>query len=316
MTTRNQTIEQRITDHDTALVRLESATGQNLSELEAIKASTEEMKKKLGENSTQMTEMLKVLQLLTNREENANDDLVVNNGGQRNETYQSNNRLTKMEFPKFLGTNVEGWLCHVEHFYSIDATTDDEKVRMAVEHIDDIALLWHQSFVKSRGGSIDGISWLEYKTFIANRFATVIGPDAMGALASIKQTGSLQELCDEFDLALTKVTICDEYAVSLFLRAVNPEIGDPLRLLTLNNIPEAYMKAKIQKDILNMGQLSGNNRTYRPYVGGYNNRSNGMQSIGYKSSAANLPLLPAPLNKTKPMYTRKLSTKEIAEKKG
>ncbi|KAD2393740.1 hypothetical protein E3N88_40717 [Mikania micrantha] len=222
------------------------------------------------------------------------------------------NRFTKIDFPKFNGENIEGWLCKVEHFFVIDSTPDNLKVRYAIVHLEDIALLWHQSFVQSRGGSIEGMSWGEYKGFINSRFAEVLGQDAMGALANLKQQGTLRDFCKQFDLALTKVTICDEYAVSLFLRAVKPEIGYPLRLLRPRNLPEAYLLARIQDESINVLQPTPI-RTVKPAYSSFPASTNTKFSSGV--TASNLPLLPSPPLKSKPTVARRLSHKEIEEKR-
>lgn len=90
------------------------------------------LKLKPVEDSNQIADVLKNLLLLTNNNNNNNVETSIVNGGQkevgRDVGYPSNNQLTKMEFPKFLGTNVEGWFCRVEYFFSIDATPEEEKV--------------------------------------------------------------------------------------------------------------------------------------------------------------------------------------------
>ncbi|KAJ0828504.1 hypothetical protein HanRHA438_Chr17g0837961 [Helianthus annuus] len=65
--------------------------------------------------------------------------------------------MTKIEFPKFGGTNVEGWLCRVEHYFAVDGTPKGLKVKCVIIHLEDVSLLWRRSFVKSRGGSIEGM---------------------------------------------------------------------------------------------------------------------------------------------------------------
>ena len=305
-------------EHEVAMLRLESATSKNSEELEGIKM----MVVKNAENvvaikdqlEVQMSEILRSLQSLRNNEATVNN-LVNNRPESSNSGYNSNNnRLTKLDFPKFNGDNIEGWLCRVEHFFAIDSTPEHLKVRYAIVHLEDIALLWHQSFVQSRGGSIEGMSWMDYKSFISARFGEILGQDAMGSLATLKQTGSLKDFCKEFDIALTKVVICDEYAVSLFLRAVKPEIGYPLRLLRPKNLPEAYLLARIQEEAVSVGQ-SSNYRHNKPTYS-YNTTKttdSGLKAITNGSVSSSV--LPTPALKPKPLASRRLSPKEIEEKR-
>ncbi|XP_076935565.1 uncharacterized protein LOC143602280 [Bidens hawaiensis] len=187
---------------------------------------------------------------------------------------------------------------------------------MAVIHLEDMALLWHQSFIQPRGGSIDGMTWVEYKANISTRFAMVMDQNAMAALASLRQQDltidALQTLCHQFDLSLTRVTLCDEYAVSLFLNALKPEIGNPLKLLRPRTLPEAYMLARQQTDNLKLLPSSSYKTSYKP---SYKPVDSYPKSVYNPTpiSSANLPLLPAP--PYKPRTTRTLSTKEIADKR-
>ncbi|XP_076908279.1 uncharacterized protein LOC143565074 [Bidens hawaiensis] len=273
-------MDQRVQEHDLALIRLESATTKNTDNLASMKVQME----------NQMNEILKSIQALGNNQNNnnhhnADGGISSTSSPQYFPYHNSNNRLTKIEFPRFCGENLEGWLCRVEHFFEIDATTGNLKVRYAIVHLDDTALLWHQSFVKSRGGSVEGMPWSEYKEAIVARF--------------------------EFDLALTRVNICDEYAVSLFLRAIKSEIGNPVKLLRPRNLPEAYMLARVQNDN-NMSSIHSSKffkpsyASFVPKITDYGNR--GMGGI-------NNSLLPTPLLKPKPLNSRRLSHKEIEEKR-
>ncbi|XP_021995709.2 uncharacterized protein LOC110892882 [Helianthus annuus] len=281
-------MEQKLQEHDTTLLRLESVATKNAENIASMKTQME----------NQMNEIIRSIQALSN------------NQGQQAQVQQivspyhnSNNRLTKMEFPKFNGENIEGWMCRVEHLFDIDATPENLKVKFVIVHLEDIALLCHQSLVKSRGGSIEGMLWNEYKGFILARFGMGLNQYAMGALVDLRQTGSLSEFCKEFDLALTRVNICGEYAVSLFLRAIKPEIGNPFKLIRPRNLPKAYMLARIQED-----DNASYNRYSKPFKTSFS-------SINKPTGGPNIPLLPAPLPKPKPMSARRLSHKEIEEKR-
>ncbi|GKD29925.1 hypothetical protein Tco_1240703, partial [Tanacetum coccineum] len=50
---------------------------------------------------------------------------VVNGGGNRQQTQYS--RMTKVEFPKFSGDDVRGWIFRCEQFFLIDTILEDQK---------------------------------------------------------------------------------------------------------------------------------------------------------------------------------------------
>ena len=64
-------------------------------------------------------------------------------------------RYTKIEFPKFDGEDLEGWLFRCERFFQVDNTPADSQVKLAAIHMEGKALQWHQSFIKGRGGGDD-----------------------------------------------------------------------------------------------------------------------------------------------------------------
>jgi len=74
-------------------------------------------------------------------------------------------RLARVEFPKFLGEDVQGWIYKCDQFFEIDNVDEDVKVRIASIHLSERALQWHQSFMKSRSGR-EWPLWAEYKGVI------------------------------------------------------------------------------------------------------------------------------------------------------
>ena len=57
-------------------------------------------------------------------------------------------RMSKMEFPRFNGDDVKGWIFRCRQFFCIDQVEDEMKVGIAAMHVHDKALVWHQHFVK------------------------------------------------------------------------------------------------------------------------------------------------------------------------
>ena len=58
-------------------------------------------------------------------------------------------RLTKLEFPRFNGDDVKGWIFRVKQFFSIDNVREDQKLRLVSMHLFDKALYWHLQFIKN-----------------------------------------------------------------------------------------------------------------------------------------------------------------------
>ncbi|GKB71300.1 hypothetical protein Tco_0932712, partial [Tanacetum coccineum] len=97
------------------------------------------------------------------------DTLRRNGEGTSRGTQPQFTRMTKIEFPKFGGEDVRGWLYKCEQFFEIDQVSDPHKVQLASIHLYDTASLWHRQFVKLMG---ENASWNSFKEAILLRFGS------------------------------------------------------------------------------------------------------------------------------------------------
>ncbi|GKD56513.1 hypothetical protein Tco_1289900 [Tanacetum coccineum] len=99
-----------------------------------------------------------------------------NNGGNNNSNRRGGNqvlqygRMSKIEFPKFNGDDVKGWIFRCRQFFRIDNVQEEVKVELATMHVYDRALVWHQQFVKRYG---EGCAWELYEQEILKRFGAI-----------------------------------------------------------------------------------------------------------------------------------------------
>ncbi|GJR44131.1 putative nucleotidyltransferase, ribonuclease H [Tanacetum coccineum] len=59
-------------------------------------------------------------------------------------------RMTKLEFLKFSGEDVKGWLTRCYQIFKVDNVDDSVKVKLASIHLYDKALAWHRQFEKDK----------------------------------------------------------------------------------------------------------------------------------------------------------------------
>ncbi|GKA81199.1 reverse transcriptase [Tanacetum coccineum] len=108
------------------------------------------------------------------------------NGGNNGGSY---GRLTKVEFPKFDGEDVQGWLYRVNKFFKMDQIfNDDQRIRLVSMHVFGKALNWHKQFMKRFG---EVVNWDVYETQIKKRFEPVF-EDPVVELKNLKQTTNVQ----------------------------------------------------------------------------------------------------------------------------
>ncbi|GKB73847.1 hypothetical protein Tco_0935259 [Tanacetum coccineum] len=194
----------------------------------------------------------------------------------------------------FPGADVEGWIYHCEHFFAMDETPDNVKLS-----------------APSPKSPVN-----DYVKSISARFSNAMFEDPLEELASLNQTGTLHELNTTFDSLLNKVNLTETQAISLYLKALKPDIRGPVKMFKPRTLHEAYGLAKTQalnnenlEEKLNRGKWNGGNTK------SYNN-----SKITPPTNATKLPLLPTP-NQTNTTVTkptggpRRLSRKELENKR-
>ncbi|KAG8387730.1 hypothetical protein BUALT_Bualt02G0051800 [Buddleja alternifolia] len=127
-------------------------------------------------------------------------------------TYQAPTRFSQVEFPKFRGEDLRGWVYRCEQFFEVDDTPPDAKVRIAAVHLEGKALQWHQIFMKSRL-TRELPNWEDYVRALNERFGALLYEDPMSELVNLKQNGTIQDYLDKFDELVNCVELSEQYAV-------------------------------------------------------------------------------------------------------
>ncbi|XP_071687166.1 uncharacterized protein [Rutidosis leptorrhynchoides] len=192
-------------------------------------------------------------------------------------------RFTKVEFPRFDGSDVKEWLYRCRQFFEIDNLEDEEKIRIVSIHLYKKALTWHQQFIKLNGQ----VDWEVYEQAILKRFGTTI-EDPMAELKNLRQTGSIDSYYEEFEALLNKVELTVKQAVSLFLGGLQKEIELTVRMFKPKTLEEAYGLSKFQEDTIAISKKRYNAILPTPR----NNTSYGVKHMQYGSTSANTVTLP------------------------
>ncbi|GKD73392.1 reverse transcriptase [Tanacetum coccineum] len=194
----------------------------------------------------------------------ANGEGTSQRGGQ-----PSYGRHTKLEFPKFNGEDVHGWLYRVHQFFLIDKIQDDaQKLMLISMHMFGNALNWHKQFMKRNG---DNVTWQMYAEGIKERFDP-INKDLMVELKNLNQVGLVQASQDLFEALLNKVDQPEAYNISLFIGGLKEEIGLAMRMFKSNKLVDVYCLAKMQEATLAISKnrytpiLYTNKNVVTPYV--------------------------------------------------
>lgn len=309
--TRQAEMDKAIKDNERLILRIEQNSQVAVAELQA--------------NMDRMLEKL-MAEIKSNKKSNHSDDRSGDgsDGAGRTGENETNDaradyrptRYGRIDFPKFNGDDVEGWLYKCDHFFSMDRTPEHLKLRTAVVNLEGPALSWHQGYMRVHDTTEDELPWKDYVRSITARFADSALFDPMEELKLLSQTGTLKAYCLAFDVLLNKVTISEKHAVSLFVGGLKQEIRCMVKMFNPRNLREAYAYAQ-QQEVANatlFGSILGR-KSVIPY--GETSRSGNMgATVGRISgpiNATRLPLLPTPPASSK--ITKRLTSKEVEEKR-
>lgn len=68
-------------------------------------------------------------------------------------------RISRVEFPRFDGTQVKEWLYKCEQFFTLGVIAAETRVRFASIHLDGIVLQWHLNYMASVCGGRGCAIW-------------------------------------------------------------------------------------------------------------------------------------------------------------
>nr|GFA35549.1 hypothetical protein [Tanacetum cinerariifolium] len=152
-------------------------------------------------------------------------------------------RMTKIEFPKFGGDDVRGWLYKCEQFFEIDHVLDPHKVQPASINLYDTASLWHRQFVKLMGESA---SWNSFKEAIMKRFCSPYD-DPMGDINNLRLAGSIEEYQNAFDRLQSRIDLPEDQQVSCYIAGLQNDVEMAVRMFRPKTLAEVYHLLKVQE---------------------------------------------------------------------
>uniref|UniRef100_A0A803MT80 Integrase catalytic domain-containing protein n=1 Tax=Chenopodium quinoa TaxID=63459 RepID=A0A803MT80_CHEQI len=153
-------------------------------------------------------------------------------------------RLTKVEFPKFNGLDLKSWIFKCKKFFNLDSVKDPDRVKRAAIHLEDKALLWHQTYIQRKNHILP--IWEDYVKDIIARFGDLYD-DPMEELKSLKQTGSVQEYHDSFDALASRLELSEPYLLSCYLAGLEEEVQLAVRMFNPTTLQQALCLAKLQE---------------------------------------------------------------------
>nr|GEV00916.1 hypothetical protein [Tanacetum cinerariifolium] len=173
----------------------------------------------------------------------AGDAMRRNDKGTSRGTQPQFTKMTKIEFPKFGGDDVRGWLYKCEQFFEIDHGLDPHKVQLASIHLYDTASLWHRQFVKLMGESA---SWNSFKEAIMQRFGSPYD-DPIGDIKNLRHTGSIKEYQNAFDRLLSRIDLPEDQQASCYIAGLQNDVEMAVRMFRPKTLAKVYHLSKFNR---------------------------------------------------------------------
>nr|GEX01218.1 hypothetical protein [Tanacetum cinerariifolium] len=122
--------------------------------------------------------------------------------------------MTKIEFLRFDGDDVKGWVYRCKMFFKIDGIEEERKK------------MYEREVVKIFG---------------------VVYEDPIVDLKNLKQKGYVQQYKEAFKTPLNRVELNEAYDVSFFIKGLKKEVSMPIRMFKITNFTDVYAMAKMQE---------------------------------------------------------------------
>ncbi|KAK9672380.1 hypothetical protein RND81_12G097000 [Saponaria officinalis] len=255
-----QSMKDRVKNLGEAVINIEANLGefvrihnQDKAELNAkIQLHQQSLGDKIDQMNSKMEQLLNQMVAISTRVVNLEKEFGCSNpnGGRNSGNFINSNfnfsRFSRVEFPRFNGEDVLGWIYNCDQFFEVDSTSENTKVKMISIHLEGKALLWHQSLMKTREfGSWP--TWNEYKAAIVARFGNNPFDDPIAEIMNLRQKGTMEQYQEQFDGLLNRTDLSEKQALSCFLKGLDVDIQNIVRMHKPHTLMEAFALAKLQE---------------------------------------------------------------------
>ncbi|CAH9109958.1 unnamed protein product [Cuscuta epithymum] len=146
----------------------------------------------------------------------------------------------KVDLPLFNGNDAYGWTIKVERFFKLNQIDDEEKVDLVTLAMEGRALNWYHWWEEHSNVR----TWDLFKGALLQRFEPGLDQDPYGPLLNLKQTGSVMEYRDEFELVSAPLKNTDvQMLKGIFMKGLKPEVKAELKKNPVRTLTEVMNKA-------------------------------------------------------------------------
>lgn len=216
-------VDEILTRHESSFDQINNTLQTVLTELQALKTSTNQPQISRGDNSAIGETSQLDKQNLPLATAYAPANLVTNSG-------------IKLQFPKFVGEDATGWIYSAEQYFEFHNIAPSQRVHLASFYLEGIALQWHRWLTKFKGP----LSWEEFTKALLLRFGPTDFDDPAEALTRLKQTSAVATYLEEFERLSQLIDgLPDTYLVGCFVAGLKDEIRLDVKIKKPRTLVEA-----------------------------------------------------------------------------
>nr|KYP41567.1 Retrotransposable element Tf2 [Cajanus cajan] len=136
-------------------------------------------------------------------------------------------RWRKLEIPVFDGEDAYGWTTRVERYFDLKGMSGEEKLQAVMVAMEGKALTWYQWWEFSTHQP----TWEDFRAVVIRRFQPTMVDNPFELLLSLKQTGSVEEYREKFELYAGPLKSAKPaYLKGIFLNGLKELIKAELKL--------------------------------------------------------------------------------------
>lgn len=155
------------------------------------------------------------------------------------------NPYPKLEFPKYQGTDPNGWLLKVEQYFDFVHVEEEQKIKLAGLHFEGRASVWFHFYQSNR----PNLNWKTFQNDLIIRFEDPEARDAQDSFNKLRQVGTVSSYEDSFEELRALVVarnkgLTEDYFVSSFISGPMDHIKTSVRMFRPQLMVDAVFLAK------------------------------------------------------------------------
>ena len=202
-----------------------------------VKATLQMLAQQMQQQSSVLSDLCKQIgQKSTNQE----------SGGS---TSHEESRLSwkKVKLPLFEGDDPVAWITRAEIYFDVQNTTDEMRVKLARLSMEGSTIHWFNLLMETE----DNLSWEKLKKGLIAQYGGRRLENPFEELATLKQSGSVEEFVEAFELLSSQVgQLPEEQYLGYFMSGLKPQIHRRVRTLNpLNRMQMMHIAKDVEEEL-------------------------------------------------------------------